>query len=161
MEPVTMIAAAVAIGASEGARETTKQVVSDAYSALRRWITDKYASVTAEVDGLEREPEEELRRALLAKKLTQAGAADDAQLHDLAQTLLSVVAEQDPDLPATVGVSLRRVSVGGDIEVADIAVEGGSGVIAEDVGVAGSLRVQGVSARSPQEPPHPPQAREQ
>lgn len=156
MEPVTIIAAAVAIGASEGARETTKQVISDAYSALRHWITDKYASVAGEVDGLEQDPEEELRRALLAKKLTQAGADDDVQLRDLAQTLLSVVAEEDPGLPATVGVSLRRVAVGGDIEVTDISVAGGSGVIAEDVGVAGSLRVQGVSARGPQESPHPP-----
>ncbi|MBU8829262.1 hypothetical protein [Mycolicibacterium goodii] len=32
---------------------------------------------------VEQEPEEELRRALLAKKLTAVGAGEDAQLHDL------------------------------------------------------------------------------
>jgi hypothetical protein len=155
MEPVAMISAAVAIGASEGARETTKQVISDAYSALRNWITSKYGSLTAEVDGLEQDPQEDLRRALLAKKLARAGADNDPQLRDLAQTLLSIVADQKPDLPATVGVALRRVSVRGDIDVVDIAFEGGNGVIAEDVGVADSLLVRGVNARGPQEPTPP------
>jgi hypothetical protein len=63
MEPVTMIAAAVAIGASEGARETAKKVITDAYAALQSWLTSNYGSVAAEVTGLEQEPQEELRRA--------------------------------------------------------------------------------------------------
>ncbi|WP_062894978.1 hypothetical protein [Mycobacterium avium] len=161
MEPVTLIAAAVAIGASECVRETTKKAVGDAYTALRNWITNKYSSLTAEVTGLEQEPEEELRRALLAKKLAAAGAGDDEELCALAETFLTLVEEQEPGAPATVGVRLSRVSIGGDIEVTDVAVDGGSGVIAEDVVADGSLRVSGVSARGPQEPPHPPVAREQ
>lgn len=161
MEPVTLIAAAVAIGASEGARETTKQAIGDAYAALKNWIASRYGSVTSEVEGLEQEPDEGLRRALLEKKLAQAGAGDDPQLYALAQALLSAVDDQAPDVPATVGVFLRRASVGGDIEVADISVGGGSGVVAEDVVAGGSLRIQGVSARGPQELPHPPRAREQ
>ncbi|MEE3755460.1 hypothetical protein [Mycobacterium intracellulare] len=159
MDPVTIVAAAVAIGASEGVRETTKSAITDAYAALRNWLTSKYKSVTAEVTGLETEPEEELRRALLAKKLAAAGANDDSELRDLAQNLLTLVEEQEPDAPATVGVVLRRASVGGDIEISDVAVEGGSGVVAEDISADGSLRVSGVSARGPQEPPHPSVAR--
>lgn len=161
MEPVTLIAAAIAIGASDGVRETTKSVIVDAYAALRNWITNKYSSVTAEVTGLEQEPEEELRRALLAKKLAAAGADDDEELCELAQTFLALVEEQEPAAPATVGVRLSRVSIGGDIEVTAVAVEGGSGVVAEDIVADGSLRISGVSARGPQEPPHPPRAREQ
>ena len=160
MEPVTMVAAAVAIGASEGARETTKKVIGDAYAALRNWITNNYSSVTAEVAGLEQEPDEELRRALLAKMLTAAGAAEDWELHQLAQGLLEAVEEQDPGLPAMVGVALRRASVGGDIEVVNVSVDGGSGVVAEDIVADGSVRIGGVSARALQEPPHPPRARE-
>lgn len=161
MEPVTMIAAAVAIGASDGVRKTAKEAITDAYTALKSWLTSRYGSVAAEVTGLEQEPEEELRRALLAKKLAAAGANDDGELHGLAQTLLTLVEEQEPDAPATVGVVLRRASVGGDIEIADVAVDGGSGVVAEDITADGSLRVSGVLARGPQEPPHPPVAREQ
>lgn len=161
MEPITMVAAAVAIGASEGARETTKRGITDAYAALRNWITKKYGSVAAEVAGLEQEPDEELRRTLLAKKLTAAGAADDSELHQLAQVLLAAVEERDPGLPATVGVAIRRASVGGDIEVVNVSVDGGSGVVAEDIAANGSVRIGGVSARAPQEPPHPSLAREQ
>jgi hypothetical protein len=147
MDPVTLIAAAVAIGASEGVRETTKKAINDAYAALRNWITTKYGSVAAEVSGLEQEPEEELRRALVAKKLAAAGADDDAELRELAQIFLTLVEDQEPNVPATVGVSLRRASIGGDIEVTDVAVEGGSGVVAEDIVADGSLRIRGVSAR--------------
>ena len=161
MEPVTMIATAVAIGASEGLRKTAKEAITDAYAALKSWITSKYSSVGADVTGLEQEPAEEMRRALLAKKLAAAGAGDDEQLRELAQTFLALVEEQEPSAPATVGVILRRASVGGDIEIADVAVEGGSGVVAEDITTDGSLRVSGVSARAPQEPPHPQVAREQ
>ncbi|MDL9947086.1 hypothetical protein QSJ19_16115 [Gordonia sp. ABSL11-1] len=100
MEPVTMVAAAVAIGASEGARDTTKKVISDAYTALRNWITNKYVSVSAEISGLEAEPDEELRRALLAKKLAAAGASEDTELLELAQMLLETVEQQEPSLPA-------------------------------------------------------------
>lgn len=161
MDPVTLIAAAVAIGASEGVRETAKKTVTDAYAALRNWLEIKYGSVAGEISGLEQEPEEELRRALLAKKLAAAGANDDPELRELAQTLLTMVVEQEPGAPATVGVRLRRASVGGDIEITDVAVEGGSGVLAEDITADGSLQISGVSARDPQEPPHPPQARGQ
>ncbi|MAP62723.1 MAG: hypothetical protein CMH34_03045 [Microbacterium sp.] len=159
MDPVTIVAAAVAIGASEGVHETTKSAITDAYAALRNWLTSRYKSVTAEVTGLETEPQEELRRALLAKKLAAAGANDDPELRELAQTLLTLVEEQEPDAPATVGVVLRRASVGGDVEISDVAVEGGSGVVAEDITADGSLRVSGVSARGTQEPPHPSVAR--
>lgn len=161
MDPVTMITAAVAIGASEGVRKTAKEAITDAYAALKSWLTSNYSSVAAEVTGLEQEPEEELRRALLAKKLAAAGANDDSELSALAQAFLTLVEEQEPSAPATVGVILRRASVGGDIEIADVAVEGGSGVVAEDITTDGSLRVSGVSARGPQEPPHPPVARQQ
>ena len=161
MEPVTLIVASIALGASDGARETAKQAIGDAYAAVKGWIKVRYSSVTAEVEGLEQEPEEELRRALLVKKLDQAGAGDDVELLGLAQALLVAVEDQAPELPATVGVVIRRASIGGDIEVEDVAVDGGSGVLAEDVTAAGNLRIGRVAARAHREPPNPTQAREQ
>lgn len=160
MDPVTLIVTALALGASDGLRDTAKTVIGDAYSAVKNLVTKRYVSVSADVEGLEQEPEEELRRALLEKKLTQAGAGDDVELYGLAHALLSAVEEQAPELPATIGVVIRRASVGGDIEVSNVTVDGGSGVLAEDVATNGSLRIDGVAARAPQEPPHPPRARE-
>lgn len=155
MEPVTLIAAAIAIGASDGARETTKSAIGDAYSALKRWISGRYGSVGTDVEALEQEPEEELRRQLLAKKLGEAGAGEDGELLALAQALLAAVEDEEPSLPGTVGVAIRRASVGGDIEVVNVAVDGGSGVVAEDVAADGDLRIHGVAARGHREPPHP------
>lgn len=161
MDPITLIVAALALGASDGVRDTAQQAIGDAYSAVKDLITKRYASVSTDVEGLEQEPEEGLRRALLEKKLTQAGAGDDVELYGLAQALLSAVEEQAPDLPATIGVLIRRAAVGGNIEVEDVAVDGGTGVAAEDVAAGGDLRISRVAARAPQAPPHPPQAREQ
>jgi hypothetical protein len=89
MDPVTLIVAALALGASDGVRGTAKQAIGDAYSAIKSLVINRYASVSADVEGLEQEPEEELRRALVEKKLTQAGAGDDVELYGLAQALLS------------------------------------------------------------------------
>lgn len=161
MEPVTVIAAAIALGASDGTRKTATKAISDAYAAVKGWITSKYGSVGSEVVGLEQEPEEEFRRALLAKKLDQAGAGNDVELLNLARALIAAVEDEAPELPATVGVGMRRASAGRDIEVVNVSVDGGSGVIAEDIAANGSVRIGGVSARAPQEPPHPPQARKQ
>ena len=108
MDPITVIVAALALGASDGVRDTAKHAIGDAYSAVKNLVTKRYASVSADVEGLEQEPEEGLRRALLEKKLTQAGAGDDVELYGLAQALLSAVEEQAPDLPATIGVVIRR-----------------------------------------------------
>ena len=160
MDPLTLVVVAVALGASEGARETAKNVVTDSYAALKQYITRRYASVTADLEGVESEPEEELRRQLLAKKLDQAGAAGDQDLQQLAQVVVDEVAEHAPGAAAIVGVQLTRVAVGGHVTITDVSVEGGSGVTAEDVSVGGNLTIGGVNARSGQEPPHPLQARQ-
>ncbi|MFE5702807.1 hypothetical protein [Rhodococcus koreensis] len=159
MDPLTLVAAAVALGASEGAHETAKQVVVDSYAALKQYITRRYASVTTDLEGVESEPDEELRRQLLVKKLDRAGASEDEDLQKLAQAVVREVAEHAPEVAETVGVRLTRVAAGGHIAVTDINVEGGSGVTAEDVSAGGDLTIGGVNVRSGQEPPHPSPAR--
>jgi hypothetical protein len=159
LDPVTIIVTALAIGASEGARETAKHVVVDGYNAIKRAITDRYATATADLTGLESEPEDPLRRTLLAQTLGKAGAGNDEQLEEMAKALLDLIAEHAPDAAQTVGVKLERIAATGDIEITDIAAQGGSGVIATDVTAGGSFKVSGVRAGSTQEPPHPSPAR--
>ncbi|MGY1899976.1 hypothetical protein [Nocardia gipuzkoensis] len=74
-----------------------------------------------------------------------------------AQELLRLVVDQAPQAAEIVGVQLNRVDAAGDIEVTDVAVQGGIGVQATDVATGGSMTIRGV--RAVQEPPHPPQAR--
>jgi len=155
MEPVTMmIATAVAVGASDVA----KQIVPDAYAALKTLILNRYTAVGAEVAGVESEPDEPLRRQLLAKQLDKAGASEDNELRDTAQELLHQIDQKAPEAAETVGVRLLRVAAGGDIEIADIDVVGGSGVTATDVSAGRSLKITGVKA-GVSEPPHPSGAR--
>ncbi len=158
MEPLTLIATALALGAAKGAHEVGKDGVVDLYQGLKALITRKYGVVDAEVVGVESEPEEPLRRQLLAKKLGQAGAGDDEELRALAEELLRQIAENAPEAAETIGVKLTRLEAGGDIEVTDVAVLGGSGVTATDVSASGSVRISGVRAVG-QEPPHPSPAR--
>lgn len=155
MDPLTLIATAVALGASEGAHETAKRAVSDAYGALKSFITSRYGRVADDVEGVESEPDEELRRQLLAKKLGQAGATEDAELLALAQELVRQVAEHAPEAAAIVGVELTGVDAAGNITITDVTTQGGTGVRAKDVSVGGDMRVSGVSATAPGEPPHP------
>lgn len=146
MDPLTLVAVAVALGASDGAQETAKNAVVDSYGALKRYLSQRYGSVSAEVEGLEAEPDEELRRQLLAKKLASAGAGEDVDLEVLAQNVVRQVADNAPEIAETVGVRLSRVSAMGDIEISDVSVRGGSGVVAQDVATDGSIRISGVAS---------------
>lgn len=143
VDPVTLIAGAVAAGAAAGAGDTAKQVVVDAYAALKGLITHRYGVVEAEVVGVEFEPEEPLRRQLLAKRLAKTGAGDDEQLQAAAQELLRIIEEQVPAVVTAVGMRLTRAAVGGDFEVSDLVVNEGSGFEGTDVTVDGSFKFTG------------------
>ncbi|MEV4234707.1 hypothetical protein AB0J47_05950 [Nocardia sp. NPDC049737] len=143
MDPVTLIAGAVAAGAAAGGTATAKQVVVDAYAALKGLIVRRYGAVEAEVAGVESEPDEPLRRQLLAKRLDKTGAGDDEQLLAAAQELLRIMADQVPDGAEAVGMRLTRAKVGGDLEIADLLVTEGSGFEGTDVSVDGSVRFTG------------------
>ncbi|WP_159850067.1 hypothetical protein [Nocardia sp. CY41] len=101
-------------------REAGKKVVVDLYGGLKALITRRYEVVEAEVVGVESEPEEPLRRQLLAKKLGQAGAGEDEELRGLAEELLRQIAENAPEAAETIGVKLTRLEAG-DIEITDEA----------------------------------------
>ncbi|MEU2013861.1 hypothetical protein [Nocardia sp. NPDC019302] len=154
MDPVTLVAAAVAAGAAAGLTDTAKQAVVDAYQGLKGLISGRYHSVDMAI--VESRPEAASRRVVLAEELAEAGAGDDQELLTAAQHLLQVIQEQAPQAAETVGVRLTRVQAG-EIEITDIASEG-SAFIAEDTSVAGTLRVSGIQAGA--EPrPHPPAPR--
>ncbi|MEU2043566.1 hypothetical protein [Nocardia niwae] len=146
MDPVTLIAAAVAAGAAAGAGDTAKQAVRDAYTALKRLITRRYGVLEAEIVGVESEPEEPLRRQLLARRLSKTGAGDDEQVQSAAQELLRVVAEEDPAAAEAVGVKLTRVEAGGEIEINDLTGSAERAVDFTDVKAGGSIRISGVRA---------------
>ena len=98
MEPViTTIAAAVALGAAAGLKDTASKAVVDAYAGLKKLIQDRYKKnedVTDAVDYLVKKPEAEGRQQELAKALQNTGAESDQELVQAAEAVLAAVKEQ-------------------------------------------------------------------
>lgn len=154
MDPVTMVAAAVAAGAAAGASETTKQAVSDAYRALKDLLARRYRSV--DIDAVESDPESVERRETLSEELLTAGAAADEEVLAAAHDVLVVVYRHARPVAETVGVHLRRIDAE-HLEIRDI-VSTGTGVIAEDASLTGTITITGVRAGG-EDTTHPPTAR--
>lgn len=98
MEPViTTIAAAVALGAASGLKDTASKAVTDAYAGLKKLIQDRYQhdkGVTFAAEHVSEKPEEEARRQMLEVALNGAGADKDAELVKVAEAVLAAVKEQ-------------------------------------------------------------------
>lgn len=96
MDPITLIVAALAAGASTGAlsalQDDMKDAVTSAYSKLRGLVTKRIAgNPGAELTLAEYETDPATWEAPLTAKLRQLGAADDADLVAAAKTLMELV----------------------------------------------------------------------
>jgi RIP homotypic interaction motif (RHIM)-containing protein len=96
MDPVTLIVTALAAGSSAGAisalQDDVKATVKAAYAYLRGLARKRVAGQPgAELVLAEHEADPETWAAPLAKKLTEAGAADDANLVETARALMELV----------------------------------------------------------------------
>jgi hypothetical protein len=150
---MAMVAAALAAGAAGGVKDTAKQAVADSYAALKGLITRRYGVLEADVVAVENDPEEPLRRQLLAKQLHKVGAGDDLEVRAAAEKLLRIIAEHAPAAAEAVGVKLTRVEAGGDIEVSDFFGSAQRVLDATDVNVGGSIRIGRVRAGGTDEDP--------
>ncbi|MFC8042515.1 hypothetical protein [Nocardia sp. NPDC057353] len=144
---MTLIAAAVAAGAAAGAGDTAKQVIVDAYTGLRGLMIRRYGVVDAEVVSLESEPQEPLRRQLLARQLAKTGAGDDPELQTAAQRLLQLIADQAPGAAGVVGIRLSNSTIGKDLEIADLSVATGIGFEGAGIRVDGSVKIEGTRVK--------------
>jgi hypothetical protein len=98
MEEVTLILTALAAGASTGALEALKDDVKDnakaMYAKLHNLVRQRFrGNPSAELVLSEHQADPETYTAPLAKKLTEAGAGDDAELVAAARTLMELVDE--------------------------------------------------------------------
>ena len=119
MEPViTTIAAAVALGAAAGLKDTASKAVTDAYAGLKKLIQDRYKKnddVTDAVDYLVKKPEAEGRQQELTKALDSAGADKDAELVKAAEELLAAVKAQPGGEEAVRQIVNQQVTGSGNI----------------------------------------------
>ena len=81
MDPITLILAALAAGATSGLRDTAASAVKDAYSGLksliRRRFGDADPAVDADLEAIDKNPG--IDTSKLRSLLQQVGAADDKE----------------------------------------------------------------------------------
>lgn len=95
MQEVTLILTALATGASQGALEALKDDAKAAYTKLYGLVSRRFrGNPSAEIILAEHQADPETYAAPLAKKLTEAGAGDDAELVAMAKALMELVDQQ-------------------------------------------------------------------
>jgi hypothetical protein len=116
MDPISIIVAAVAVGAIAGVKDTAGQVVKDAYAGLKALLYRRFAG--------NREAEAALDRS------EHLIGADQAQL---AQHLRAAGAADDPELVTAAQAVLRRADpAGARAGKYDVRITGGKGIVVGD-----------------------------
>ncbi len=80
MDPVTIVVMALVAGAAAAAKDVAAQTVKDGYAGLKALIVHKFggkADVASAVDQVEKKPDSEGRKTMLAEELSAAGVAQD------------------------------------------------------------------------------------
>jgi hypothetical protein len=92
MDPITMaIVAAVTAGVTSGATEVGKQVIVDAYHALKKLLKQKFggeSKVVKAVEEVEGTPDSKGRQQTLEEEIAKVHADQDPELVQAAQGLL-------------------------------------------------------------------------
>jgi hypothetical protein len=96
MDPITLIVAALAAGASAGTidalKDNAKEAAKAAYGKLHDRVKRRFqGNASAEVILAEHQADPETYAGPLAKKLTEAGAGEDGDLVAAAQALMDLV----------------------------------------------------------------------
>lgn len=98
MDPITAaLLSALAFGVAGGLSETGKQLIPDAYKALKAALQQKFgvdADLLKAVDDLEKKPDSQGRAATVQEEVAAAGADKDPELLKLAQALQAALQQQ-------------------------------------------------------------------
>jgi hypothetical protein len=108
VDPVTLVVAAVALGASAGLTETASSAVKDAYAGLKRLLNHRQIDVSS----VERNPDSTKQQEALRETLATAPDVVDQDLLDAAEQVTDVIATDQPDIAGVVGVDLEDVRTG-------------------------------------------------
>lgn len=106
MDPGTVLASALALGAAAALKETASGASRDAYKALKNLIVKKFGPMPA-VDALESAPSSVKKREAAAEDL--GAAAMDAEICKAAKELTQVTRRDDPEVSQVTGIVFEDV----------------------------------------------------
>jgi hypothetical protein len=142
MEPVSIIATALALGASAGLKHVAEAGVKDAYAALKSLIGSRYSKVS--VEQLEASPGSAARRSVVEEDLKNSNADRDLEVLESARKLLDAVQRHAPQAAAVVGVEIDDVRAA-SIDLEDI-ISSGKGVRVSKADIGGDIKIKKVRA---------------
>jgi hypothetical protein len=95
VDPVTLLATALASGALKGASETATTAVKDAYIALKNLVAKRLGGEpSGEMVLSEHQNKPDVWHAPLVEVLTKSGAAEDLAVVEAAQQLLGLLDQE-------------------------------------------------------------------
>ena len=141
VEPVTMIAAALAAGAAAGLKPMAEQVVKDAYEGLKTLIQQKYRKVDVAI--VEADPKSESRREVVEEELAKAAADQDEELLSRARAVLETVQQHASGTARELAIDLEDLKAALSIEIENIR---GGGVRGRNWETGGGIKISGVDA---------------
>lgn len=107
MEPVTIVVAALAAGATAAIKSTAEQAIKDAYASFKEMIQRKYGITS--VEALEHKPDSKPKQLSVQEDLTDTGAGNDMELLDQAKVLLDVIKTHDQTAGASINIGLDEI----------------------------------------------------
>jgi hypothetical protein len=145
MEPVTTtIIAALVAGATAAAKDVATNAVKDAYSALKRLISDRYAKASPFVEAVTADPSSKPEQQVLAKQLEQANAAKDDDLKTSAQQLLDALQELNHEPKAAALFDFGGLLKARNFELTNIEAIGPILHVKGDATFEGDIKASGI-----------------
>jgi hypothetical protein len=95
MDPISLILTALVSGAAASVKDTASQAVKEGYNGLKTLIQSKLAGRSAAETALAQfEEDPDVWKAPLEKELKKAGIAQDKEIIDTAQRVMTLVQPQ-------------------------------------------------------------------
>jgi hypothetical protein len=107
MDPVSIVVAALAAGASTGLTDSVAAAIKDAYTGLKRLLNQRFPQI--DVSAVERMPASEPKRRSLEEDLAAMGgvSSTDEDLLAAAERLIQAVKANAPEAAAVVGADFE------------------------------------------------------
>lgn len=137
----TLVALALSLGGEAMVKGAVSEVVKDAYKALK---TKMSVWAAGDVGELEKTPDSNTRKVVIAEIIDRLSREDQESLRDLAQALTGKLKGQAP----TIGLDVGRLDTL-DVQLGNITVTQGIGVRINEARVAGTFRTGDISLGSP------------
>jgi hypothetical protein len=148
MEPVSIIAGALAAGAAAVSKKLGGQLAEYAYDGLKHLIINRYKR-GGSVAALEENPSSDIQRKALEEALAKTEAPKDADVLQKANDLTTALNKLPHADLAAIGIRISELQAI-NAHFGEVTVDGiGTGVEIDEANLQGDLTIETVRVRGP------------